>query len=275
MNIQFDPFIVEYDPITTPVEDFKAECITAANKVISHNVGNLPVVVLMSGGIDSELVGEALLLAKIPFKCVIGKLQTDLVNESLIFNSHDYQFAERWCVKNSIEIIYCGLDIFKQNKLLCEYALSANSFSPQFACHMYIMKWCSDNGYFFLAGHGEPDIVLRNNEYYMKDEQRAQTVNNFCKLYNLTGKFQFWKQDGRLISAFLQLPTVKSLMAQGVVALSEHKHTCFSDIFQFEGRNKATGFERLQEWDYQLRNYLKKYNGKYDKMFYTPITQFI
>jgi len=177
--------------------------------------------------------------------------------------------------KNKIEIIYCDLDVFKQNSLICEYSLSAKGFSPQYGCHMYIMKWCSDHGYFFLAGNGEMDLVFRHDEYYMMDEQREFTLDNFCKLHNLTGVWQFWKQDGRLISSFLKLPTVRLLLEKKVKSLLDHKHQCFSDVFNFEPRPKYTGFEKIQEWDSILRNYMKQSASGYDDVYYTPISTFV
>jgi hypothetical protein len=271
MKVQFDPFIVEYDKIEWPIYDFKTECINAVHKAMLSNTLNLPVVVMMSGGIDSQLIGESLLLASIPFKCVIGRLQDSSGN---IFNKHDYEYAERWCYLHGIDILYCDIDVFIQSDTLVEYALSAKTFSPQYACHMYIMRWCSDKGYFFLAGNGEMDIVLRDNKYYMMDEQREFSLLNFCRLHNLTGEFQFWKQDGRLISAFLQLPTVKMLMSAKIENLLDHKHACFSDVFRFEERVKCTGFEHIQKWDNKLRQPMKKIMGKYDDKYYTLILHF-
>ena len=272
MKYQFEPFIVNYDPIITPLLDFKEECIIAAKNAVSYNVNNLHIAVMMSGGIDSQFVAESLFLANIPFTCVIGRLQN---KSGEIFNKHDYEYAERWCQEHNIDKVYCDIDIFTDDKILIDYALSAQSFSPQYACHMYIMKWCSDKGYFFIAGNGEMDIVLIEKKYYMMDEQREFTLNNFCILNDIPGVFQFWKQDGRLISAFLNLPTVKLLMSAHVTRLLDHKHACFSDIFEFEDRTKKTGFELIQEWDMPLRKYLKERVGQYDQKYYTPITHFL
>jgi hypothetical protein len=274
MKYNFDPFSVEYDKIENRVFSFKDECIISVQNALRKNKKQLPIVVMMSGGIDSELVAESVRLSGNPFKCVIGRLLTEVNGERIIFNSHDFVFAENWCKKNSIEVLYCDIDIYKQCSLLAEYALSASSFSPQYACHMYLMKWCSDNGMFFLAGNGEMDIVLRDNNYYMMDEQREMALGEFCKINNLSGEFQFWKQDGRIISSFLKFPTVKRLMASGVERLLDFKHQCFSDEFVFDYRKKQTGFELIQEWDYHLRTYLKKFNGKFDEKYYTPISHF-
>ena len=275
MKVQFDPFIVEYEPITSPILDFKSECVMAVNNALSHNTQNLPVILMMSGGIDSELVGEALLLANVSFRCMICRLlYINHAGETIILNEHDYYLAEKWCLKNNIKVEYCELDIFKESSLISEYALLSDGFSPQLASHLYTMKLCTERGYFFITGHNEIDVVLKDDEYFIFDEQRDCTFDKFCHLYKLNGIYRFWKQDSRLISAYLQLPTVKLLMSKKIKRILDHKHECYADIFQFEPRIKQTGFERIQEWDASIRTPMRKINGKYDSKFYTSITQF-
>lgn len=275
MKINFDPFIVEYDAIEWPIYDFRTECKLAIETIVSKNTDNLPVALMMSGGIDSQIVGEALLLANVPFVCVIGKLYTSLPTGDVVFNNHDYAYAERWCARNNIGVRYCLIDVFKQADILCEYALSSKGFSPQYACHMYIMKWCKDNGFYYIAGGTEIDIVLSDDgQYYATDDQREYPLENFCKLYNIKGEFMFYRQNSRLTAATLELPTVKKLMEQHVVDIIDHKHHYFSDVFDFESRSKRTGFERIQEWDSILRTPMKKIMGKYDDKYYTPLSRF-
>jgi hypothetical protein len=274
MKHQFNPFSVEYEPITSPIRDFRTECIATAQLVSSKNVNNMPIAVMMSGGIDSELTAESFRLAGIPFVGVICKLQTRLATDTVTFNEHDYQFAERWCAKNNIEVVYCYLDIFKQAELLTEYALSGNGFSPQYAAHMFIMKWCQQNGFYYVAGMGEIGIVLKDDKYYTMDEQREFALSNFCDIHKIEGEFLFWKQDSRMTAATLNLPTVRWLIKERDPYLLTHKHSYFSDIFQFEPRPKYTGFEHIQQWDSILRNFMKKQTGHLDNKYYTPIEHF-
>jgi hypothetical protein len=274
--IQFDPFYIEYPEITEPVGDFRSECVLAATKAVSKNIDNLPIVVMMSGGIDSELVGEALLLANIPFKVVIGRLVTRAIDTTnpVIFNQHDYFYAERWCRKNNISVIYCDIDVYKDADILCQNTLSSCGVSPQYACHMYIMKWCKDNRYFFIAGNGEMDIVLYEEIYCMMEEQTEFTLHNFQLLHGISGVFQFWKQDARLVAAFLQLNKVKQYISQRAPRILDYKHECFADAFKSDTRTKQTGFEKLREWDHSLRKPMKDINGHFANKYYIPITHF-
>ena len=276
MKIQFNPFLIEYPEITHPVLDFKSECILAAAQVVEKNVDNLPIAVMMSGGIDSELVGEAMLLANIPFTAVIGRLVINAIDPTnpIIFNKHDYCYATRWCKDHGVDIIYCDIDVYKETDTLCKYAISAGSVSPQYACHMYIMTWCKNNGYFFVAGNGEMDIILHDGQYCMMEEQTEFTLHNFQSLHNIPGVFQFWKQDARLVASFLTLPTVKQAMKEQLPRILDRKHACFADVFNSEPRIKQTGFENLREWDQSLRKPMRGINGKFNTKYYIPITHF-
>jgi len=272
MNFTRDPqFLIQYEPRLRPVADFQTECFKAVQTVL-QDANNKPLVVMLSGGIDSELVAMALLLARVPFTAMIGRLCTQLNDYKIVFNDHDFKYAIDWCKKHNVEFFFCDIDIFKQGDLLCEYAVSANCFSPQYACHMHIMKHISDRGGFFLAGNGEMDIVkLSDGKYYMQDEERECCLRVFQTNHQLHGVAQFWKQDSYIISSFIQLPTVRRLMQEGHMSLLPFKYDCFSDVFVLEPRVKCTGFERIQEWDYILRSHLKTIVGTSDRKYYTPI----
>jgi hypothetical protein len=275
MKYQFDPFIFEYEKLDSPVKDFRTECIMAAHKAASLNKNNLPIIVTMSGGLDSELIAQSLYLAGIPFKALIGKLSVEVATDLLILNEHDYCYAERWCKKHNIEIEYCTIDVFRDAKLLTEYAMSSKGFSPQYAWHMYLMKWSTDNGYFFIAGLGDIDIVLKNGEYYCVDTQREWSIDIFCENNNLNGIIRFVKLDSRLTASFLKLSTVRKLMLNKTPVLLDYKHECFSEAFpEMEPRPKFTGFEKIQEWDSILRTYMKAYHDKYNNISYVPISFF-
>jgi hypothetical protein len=175
---------------------------------------------------------------------------------------------------------YCNIDVYKDAKLLTEYAMSSNGFSPQYAWHMYLMKWCNDNEYFFVAGLGDIDIVLHNDgQYYCEDTQREWSIDIFCEnrgiVDGIDGVIRFVKLDSRLTAAFLKLSTVKTLMLNKIPVLLDYKYTYFSEAFpQMENRPKLSGFERIQEWDNILRTYMKKYHAKYNIISSIPITHF-
>jgi hypothetical protein len=274
MKYQFDPFVITYDKVKYPIQEYNIECILAAKKARALNTRNLPIAILMSGGIDSEVVANSFLRAGIPFVAIIGRLYVRLATEKVYMNEHDYAYAENWCVKHNIIIVYCDIDIYKEAQLLSRYALESKGFSPQLAWHMYLMKWSNDQGYFFISGIGDIEIEYKDGEYHSTESQREFSIDIFCEKYDLSGVVRFWKLDSRLIASFLQLSRVKELMNAKVEKLLSHKHYYFEEVLDFAPRSKQTGFERIQEWDSVLRTYLKKHNGQYDDTSYVPISFF-
>lgn len=275
MKYSFDPFVIEYPFLNTPIRSFKEECINAAYKVIEQNYRKLPLIILMSGGIDSEVIAEIFLAANIPFKCLIGRLQIRTPNGVIDLNSHDFRYAEDWCLKNNKEIIYCDLDIYKKADLLIEYALYSKGFSPQYAWHMYLMKNANEMGYYFVGGVGDIDIVLKDDNYYSVDFQREYSIDIFYEKYSLDGVIRFWKIDPRQVASFLELSSVVRLMNNRKEHLVDYKYEYYSEVFpHIKNRTKFTGFENIQEWDSLLRTYMKQFNKQYDNISYTPISYF-
>jgi hypothetical protein len=271
MKVNYYPFNVKYDKPIKPEGDFKQECINAVNNLIRANTSNLPLAVLMSGGLDSEMVGQSFLWANKPFTAIIGRLGTLISGNFVAVNKHDYQYAVEWCDTNKVHFEFVDIDVFNSSFQISEYALDAKTFSPQYACHMFLMKWCSDNKMFFTSGNGDFDIVLKENKYYIRDDQRECSLLNFTNLYNLKGHPNFWKQDAACLNAYLNLPTVKSFMASKTPRLLDVKHACFNSVVECKHRPKYTGFENLQEWDGITRAELKKTNGIFDSCYHTLI----
>jgi len=275
MKFNFDPFFVEYYKPTDTLLSFKEECILAAKKATKKNINNLPIIIMMSGGIDSHCVAESFRLANIPFKVVIGRWWLKLATDTITFNQFDWEYAASYCRKHNIEQFFCDIDLFADAKLITQYAADNNCFSPQYACQMRVMKWCQDNNYFFVAGNGEMNIVLHEGEYCIQEEQKEYTLELFRQKNNIEGVFQFYRQDSNCIASFLQLPTVKRLMDSKIEKIIDFKHNCYADAFEFEPRKKFTGFENITFWDNILRESLKKTHKQYDAKYYVPLKNFI
>ena len=274
MKYQYDPFIIEYDQITEPVGDFRTEVLRAAKKIEERADGK-PIMVCMSGGMDSEFVAEALYAAGVPFTALIGSLVIKTAAKWIYLNDHDTVYAFSWCDKRNIRYENCIIDAYEDAELLTQYAIDCKSFSPQYACHCYYMNYANSIGHFFVVGLGDIDIVMRDGEYYSMDTQRDAALNNFHEKHMLDGEIRFVKQDSRLTAAALKDPIFQELMQKQIPLLVKHKHRYYSSIFpNIADRPKYSGFEKLQEWDKLIRDPLKELNGHYDLLAYTPISFF-
>lgn len=275
MKFNFSPFTVEYEKPKYPVLNFKDECILAAKKASEKNTKNLPIIIMMSGGVDSEIVAKSFLEANIPFKVIIGRYLIRLASETITFNQYDWEYAAKFCRDNKIEQHFCDIDLFADAEVISYIAKENFSFSPQYACKMFIMNWCKKHNYFYVTGDGEITIVLKNEKYYSEEEQREYVPEIFRQKHDIDGVSQFFKQDGRLIASFLQLPTVQKLILNRVPNLLPFKNECYADAFTFEYRKKQTGFENITFWDNILRESLKKIHKDYDNKYYVSIENFL
>jgi hypothetical protein len=274
MKHTFLPFSVSYPKITGQIRSLREEAVGLAHLAAAKNVQKRPLALMMSGGLESEMMANAFVDAGIPFRAVTGRLGARVDREFVALNEHDTVYADAWCRKHKVEHTYVDVDIFGDLRTIAAYAASAMCFSPQYGTHMLLMKWCHDEGLFFVAGNGEMDLVLKDGAYYMMDEQREFTLDNFCALNNLQGVWQFWKQTGRAISAYIELPVVQAYMGQKCRSLLDVKHYCWATAYNFHHRSKRTGFEKVQEWDGIARNALRQMYGQYDEKFYTPLSAF-
>lgn len=81
-----------------PPESYPTELARTARLIYENNP--TPINVMMSGGVDSELVARALDMADVPFTAHIGVY---LVRKQVV-NNHDIEFAKRFCRREDIRI---------------------------------------------------------------------------------------------------------------------------------------------------------------------------
>ncbi len=97
-----DDFWIELRPVKRKVGNLKEELLLYAEQ-FREMAKKRRIFILMSGGLDGEIIARAFLELKIPFTAFICKF-TDFSNE------HDTQYAERFCDKFNIDKYIYRLD---------------------------------------------------------------------------------------------------------------------------------------------------------------------
>ena len=93
---------IQFSPCTRIPKSFKEECVLTAQYI--YETVNEPIVLLLSGGIDSEIVARSFLSAKIPFTATIFSY---LPNRS----REDIPWAINFCEANKIQYKVIPFDI--------------------------------------------------------------------------------------------------------------------------------------------------------------------
>lgn len=245
--------------------NFGRECLRTA-KLIRQKT-SLPIQVLFSGGVDSEVALKSFVGAKIPVEAAVLKFKHDL-------NLHDISWAIRTCEEFAIPYRIFELDILKfwENDAL-QFADATSCVSPQLLSTMWLVNQVE--GYPVL-GSGECLLVRRDApppgeperssygeetwELYEK-EKIASWYRHFiiCHRDGCPGFFQYTPE---IMLAYLWDPMIWDLCHNnlyGKYTTASIKLLAYQRHFRsLQPRPKYTGFENVMEQDAKFRSFLKK-----------------
>lgn len=267
-----DQFFVRYGRAQRPPMDFKSELMHTA-KLIQNLAQNKPIVVLFSGGLDSELVLRSFLEADVPVKAATMRFSKDL-------NLHDIQYAIDFCHSNKITHDVYELDIehFLKNDL-SSYAAPVMCPSPQFPAILWLLDQIE----------GFP--VIASGDTFLK---RAESTNDFTfyerekyfsYYYHLIrserpGVPAFLQYTPELLLSFLLDPTLKEYVShrakkEKLLSISKYKYDIYSSHFDLKHREVVNGFEKIQDLDRHYRSELKSKFPSSDTSISIPYKHFI
>lgn len=221
------------------IKDYHDELLHAANIIYTNSDAKL--ILLFSGGLDSEFMINIFRKAKIPFQVAIisyGK-----------YNKHDTEYAFKYCSNNGITPIIVDIDIkhFIESGKILEIAKSVNCCAYQMPSIMY--------GISKLEG----TVIMANGEPYLKNYngiwkyQETERVNSYMRWYNnqgIVGTPDFLRYTPESTLAFLKEPRVQELIANrhpGKLSTRTSKHIIYSKNYNFEPRKKFTGWEIIEK----------------------------
>jgi hypothetical protein len=164
-----DKYSVKFNPPKSIVENFRIEMQKFAMDV--YNSTNKPIALMLSGGLDSEVMAHALMDKKIPFKAFTCEFTDDS-------NAHDTHYAYKFCKKYSIPQTTILIDpiefIRKQYRLPIE-----NQFAGIAVALIYeLAKSLCDQEYFVLTSQGSEFRLERSQFEFMSDNDRIHHLLN-------------------------------------------------------------------------------------------------
>lgn len=213
--------------------------------VLDEQVGNL--VILMSGGIDSETVAEAAVRAGIAWEPAI----MNLIIDGKVMNSHDTDHAVAFCRKHDVTPRFYDLDLiaFLESDQAMMYAIDCYCISPQLLTHLWLLDQVKGTpvmpGDFHYISNGK--FSASEFKYFTYDFWQAKT-NRECVAKMLS-------HTPELVMSTLKLQSDKQLSW-----LNNYDRKC--QLFKLGGfdaqprRYKQTGFEKI------LAHFQEKYSGK-------------
>jgi len=136
-----DKWFFYYDKITRKPLSWKNECLETAKLI--NNTYNIPIDILVSGGVDSLVCCESFRLSNIPFNAIIFDFK---------YNEHDIIYAKNYCEEFQIKYKVIKIDIkdFFKNKLE-EYSEHTQCRNPQIVFQAYMTEFVDNLPVFGLG----------------------------------------------------------------------------------------------------------------------------
>jgi len=243
--------------------DFRSECVRAAKLIRKSTTKDI--YVLLSGGVDSEIVARSFIEADIPITCLIARFNEDM-------NEHDISYAFDFCIEYNQIYEVMDIDIFDfwQNQLY-QYAEISKCISPQ----LLLPMWLSDqvDGY-TIIGAGECYMVQNSDcEFELWEKEKISSWYRHYMLNDKEGCPGFFQYTPELMLSFIyEIQNNIQHKGEGYSTYYEKNkiyHRYWEDLKE---RNIYTGFEKFENIDYNLyRPYLEKKFGDNNQVVKTNI----
>ena len=260
-----DHWSVTYGQINRPVYDWRKECQIAA-KYIYDNRQGLPIDILFSGGLDSEIVLRSFLEIKVPFNVHFVDYNG--------YNLYDKNWAVKICDHLNVKLKIHNLDIkkFWKSDECLQIAKSSKCVSPQLLSQQWLMSKVDGLP---ILGSGEcytarTDISMQkkitgqrnytNVDLVLVEREKIASWYRYLISNDRPGIAGFFQYTPELMLSFLEDPISIELhnnLRKGRLSNSSSKYDiCFRYWPEVEKREKKTGFEDLRDEDFILRSKL-------------------
>ena len=254
---------VQLEPCTRFPDNFYKESIRAA-KLIDSAI-DAPLVLLFSGGLDSEYMLNIFKSANIDFKVAIISYGD--------YNIHDNRYAFKYCKENNIEPIVIDIDMdkFITSGKIIEIANLAKCCAYQIPSIMHALT--KIDGAIIMA-NGEPYVKNFDGDWRWEETERVNSYMGWFKSQELLGTPDFLRYTPEMTASFLMEPRVIQLVNNehpGKLSTRTSKHMIYSQQFKLAQRSKFTGWEKLERLPIMENELFKefdllkeKYNGVFE-----------
>lgn len=273
-NIAFDysyPIAINFKKVSRPVRSWNEEIVDNAKYIKSKT--DKPIVVALSGGIDSEVVCRSFLKAEIDFSVLTIKHK----NGS---NQHDITYAENFCKKFNIQQTIVEIDPFvlfgsDVENFISQGYIANNVFRY---LQLFLLKTIHEMGGCAVLGGGEQLYQNVNDIVHLKYAEDFLLALEWIKNNSTLHFPYFFQTTPEIMSSYLQHELVKLLTAKPEYyrcpennGFSPEKIIIYHSVFpDMERRRKFHGFENINNFRQERQ---KTLSDKFpQKTLYLPIS---
>lgn len=244
------------------------EASVRAASEFGRKYGNKEIVILYSGGMDSEWLCESFVNAKVPFTPLIVNYNND--------NAHDLEWARRYLQRRGINnAIEWNFDLRswygsqEQFEIAERCQMSELAYSGQFRAMLEFQS--ADR--IFLNGYDEPVITADDSgaerQWNLIYNERHYAIHKFMAAYGFNTQPGGWV-DANVFAAYTFCPMWQMLVANMMHPQVWNSELVKGKIYQtafpfMETRTKYTGFETMLDVIVPATKRWREYtSSKYD-----------
>ena len=285
-----DKWSVEYGQCKRPIKDWREECKMAASIIYEKRQG-LPIDILFSGGIDSEIMLRSFLEIKVPFNVHFV--------DYMGYNIYDRKWAMKICNLLNLKLNMHSLDIekFWQSEECLRIAETSKCISPQLISQQWLMNKVDGLP---ILGSGEcytarTDIAIQkklrynrknttqldyfNEDWVLVEREKIASWYRCLMSNNRPGIAGFFQYTPEIMLSFLDEPFSSQLYSnkiKGKLSNSTSKYNIYVNYWpEIKKRIKKTGFEYLRDEDFILRTKLMNLHGDYHYEYWSEVKSLI
>lgn len=274
-NVAFNyksPMSINFKKISRPIKSWEEEAVSNARYIKSKT--DKPIIVALSGGIDSEVVCRSFLRAGIDFSVLTVKHK----NNS---NEHDIAYAERFCKTFNIKQTIIEVDPFilfgndNIENYIGQGYIANNIFRY---LQLFLLKTIHEMGGCAVLGGGEQLYRNVDDVICLKYTEDFLLTLEWIKNNNILHFPYFFQTTPEMMSSYLEHELVKLLTSNPKYyrcpengGFSPEKviiyHSAFSDM---DRRRKYHGFENIV--DFRLKQQKMLLDRFPQKILHIPIS---
>ena len=271
-------FKVEFDFANLQNIDYHSASKKVAEQVYANKQGKL--LLLYSGGVDSEYILNLFLELKIKIQPVIIKLNPN-------YNDHDVKYAFDFCESKKLKPIIVDLDFdkFVKSGEILEIAKSIKCAAYQLPSTFKIMSEINGT---IITGFPGPPHLMKNEQtgkWFITEKEFYYTLLDYfrekklygCPFFPLYSADQYW--------SFLTCDTMKHLAMNripGKLGSNSSKFIIYNKFgnYDLKERKKYTGFELIENSEIfkheNIKSFdkLKRYFSFYQIEYFTFIEKY-
>jgi hypothetical protein len=245
-NYSLEPqFSVTFNPCTRTPKSWSEEVNNTAQTIAAST--DKPLYVLMSGGIDSEMVAHAFLDNGIKFKALTLKHTAGT-------NSHDTSWADIFCEKNNIQQEILELDTDTFDTMIERYISQGyRSTNIYHYMQLYILEYVESMGGFAVGGAGEQIYYTIDNVIHLKVNPSYTLGRQWCQRNNTWHQLWFNLDNPEIYAAYMQIDIVDVMLKDPAYYVNENPASTEKIIILHKQwpkmwkRAKFSGFEKIQK----------------------------